>query len=51
MRVKNSNFVDYVKIFCRSGKGELGSAHFHRDKTTAREVLMEEMEEMEVILF
>lgn len=36
MRVKNSNFVDYVKIFCRSGKGGAGSSHFHRDKTTAK---------------
>ncbi|MBT6013713.1 MAG: GTPase ObgE [Flavobacteriales bacterium] len=36
MRVKNSNFVDYVKIFCRSGKGGTGSAHFLRDKTTAK---------------
>lgn len=27
-----SNFVDYVKIFCRSGKGGPGSAHFHREK-------------------
>tara|TARA_B100000427_G_C15485488_1_gene585090 strand:+ start:128 stop:1126 length:999 start_codon:yes stop_codon:yes gene_type:complete len=36
MRVKNSNFVDYVKIFCRSGKGGAGSAHFRRDKTTAK---------------
>ncbi len=31
-----SNFVDYVKICCRSGKGGGGSAHFHRDKTTAK---------------
>ena len=36
MRVKNSNFVDYVKIFCRSGKGGAGSTHFHRSKTTAK---------------
>ena len=36
MRIKNSNFVDYVKIFCRSGKGGAGSAHFLRDKTTAK---------------
>ena len=36
MRVKNSNFVDYVKIFCRSGRGGAGSAHFLRDKTTAK---------------
>ncbi len=28
----SSNFVDYVKIFCRSGKGGAGSAHFRREK-------------------
>ena len=26
------NFIDYVKIFCRSGKGGAGSMHFHRAK-------------------
>ncbi len=26
------NFVDYVKINCRSGKGGAGSAHLHRAK-------------------
>jgi GTP-binding protein len=31
-----SNFVDYVKICCRSGKGGGGSTHFHRDKLTAK---------------
>jgi len=31
-----SNFVDYVKIFCRSGKGGAGSTHFHRDNYTAK---------------
>ena len=36
MKVKNSNFVDYVKIFCRSGKGGAGSAHFLRDRTTTK---------------
>jgi len=36
MKVKSSNFVDYVKIFCRSGKGGAGSAHFLRDRTTAK---------------
>ena len=36
MRVKNSNFVDYVKIYCRSGRGGAGSSHFLRDKTTAK---------------
>lgn len=29
-----SNFIDYVKICCRSGKGGSGSMHFHRDKFT-----------------
>lgn len=28
----SSNFVDYVKIFCRSGKGGAGSLHFRREK-------------------
>lgn len=32
---QGSNFVDYVKICCRSGKGGAGSAHLHRDKRTA----------------
>lgn len=30
------NFVDYVKICCRSGKGGAGSMHFRRDRTTAK---------------
>jgi len=33
---QSSNFVDYVKICCRSGKGGSGSAHLHRDKNTAK---------------
>lgn len=32
----SSNFVDYVKIFLRSGKGGSGSAHFHRSKSNPR---------------
>lgn len=28
----DSNFIDYVKILCRSGKGGAGSCHFHRAK-------------------
>jgi len=28
------NFVDYVKICCRSGAGGSGSSHLHRDKNT-----------------
>ena len=31
-----SNFVDYVKLFCRSGNGGPGSAHLRRDKLTAK---------------
>ncbi len=27
-----SNFVDYVKIYCKSGKGGKGSVHFRREK-------------------
>jgi GTP-binding protein len=27
-----SNFVDYIKIYCRSGKGGAGSVHFRREK-------------------
>lgn len=27
-----SNFVDYIKITCRSGKGGAGSVHLHREK-------------------
>lgn len=27
-----SNFVDYVKIYCRAGNGGAGSAHFRREK-------------------
>ncbi len=27
-----SNFVDYVKIYCRSGNGGAGSVHFRREK-------------------
>ncbi len=32
----NENFVDYVKINFRSGKGGAGSSHFHRSKITAK---------------
>ena len=31
-----SNFIDYVKICCRSGAGGPGSTHLHRDKLTAK---------------
>ena len=32
----STNFVDYVKTFCRSGAGGGGSAHLHRDKRTMK---------------
>jgi GTP-binding protein len=32
----DSNFVDYVKIFFRSGNGGAGSVHFHRSALTAK---------------
>ena len=28
----SSNFIDYVKIYCRSGKGGAGCMHLHRAK-------------------
>ena len=34
--MSSSNFVDYVKICCRSGKGGAGSTHFYRDRTTPK---------------
>ncbi|MGB1121580.1 MAG: GTPase ObgE, partial [Saprospiraceae bacterium] len=33
---ENRNFVDYVKICCRSGRGGAGSAHLYRDKMTSK---------------
>jgi len=30
--MSSPNFVDYIKIFCASGKGGAGSAHLHRAK-------------------
>jgi len=34
--MSNSNFVDYVKIHCQSGKGGKGSTHLYRDRTTPK---------------
>ncbi len=34
--MSNPNFIDYVKINCRSGNGGSGSAHLHRDKKTSK---------------
>jgi len=33
--MSDKNFIDYVKICCRSGKGGAGSAHFHRSRINA----------------
>ncbi|MCY4780476.1 GTPase ObgE [Sphingobacterium sp. UT-1RO-CII-1] len=33
---QGSNFVDYVKVCCRSGSGGAGSTYLHRDKFTAK---------------
>ena len=30
--MSGSNFVDYIKIYCRAGNGGPGSAHFRREK-------------------
>ena len=32
----DSNFIDYVKVLCRSGKGGAGSRHFYRAKYVPR---------------
>lgn len=34
--MSGTNFVDYVKIFCRSGKGGPGSRHLRREKFIAK---------------
>ncbi len=33
--MEKGNFVDHIRIFCRSGKGGAGSAHFERNKMDA----------------
>lgn len=34
--MSNSNFVDYVRLFCQSGNGGKGSVHLHREKFVAK---------------
>jgi len=34
--MSSTNFIDYVKIHCRSGKGGAGSRHFRREKYEAK---------------
>lgn len=33
--MEKGNFVDHIRIFCRSGKGGAGSSHFERNKMDA----------------
>ena len=33
--MEKSNFIDYIRIFCKSGHGGAGSTHFMRNKLTA----------------
>lgn len=35
MAERNNNFIDYIRIFCRSGHGGAGITHFMRNKLTA----------------
>lgn len=34
--MSENNFIDYVRICCRSGAGGAGSKHFHRDKYNSK---------------
>src|SRR5487761_1916710 len=34
-KMEKSNFIDLIRIFCRSGHGGAGSRHFMRNKLTA----------------
>jgi len=34
--VPDNNFIDYIRIFCRSGHGGAGASHFMRNKLTAK---------------
>ncbi|MGZ5286910.1 MAG: GTPase ObgE, partial [Flavisolibacter sp.] len=33
--MEKSNFVDQIRVFCKSGHGGAGIKHFRRDKLTA----------------
>jgi len=36
LEMEKSNFIDYIRIFCKSGHGGAGSKHFLRNKLTAK---------------
>jgi hypothetical protein len=48
---ERNNFIDYIRIFCKSGHGGAGARHFMRNKLTAMGGLMVVMEDEEHILF
>ena len=33
--MSKTNFIDHVRLYCRSGKGGAGSSHFRREKHVA----------------
>ncbi|MGB1736300.1 MAG: GTPase ObgE, partial [Schleiferiaceae bacterium] len=34
--MSGSNFIDYVKIYCKSGRGGRGSTHLLRNRMTSK---------------
>ncbi|MBS1628257.1 MAG: GTPase ObgE, partial [Bacteroidetes bacterium] len=34
--MEKNNFIDYIRIFCRSGHGGPGVKHFRQDKLTSK---------------
>ncbi|MGB1089970.1 MAG: GTPase ObgE, partial [Schleiferiaceae bacterium] len=34
--MSGSNFIDYVKIYCKSGRGGSGSTHLLRNRMTSK---------------
>src|SRR3954465_9947656 len=34
--MEKNNFIDYIRVFCRSGHGGAGSRHFMRNKLTSK---------------
>ena len=49
--MSNANFIDFIKINCRSGNGGSGSSHFRRENLFLWADLMVGMEEKVEILF
>ena len=49
--MSNPNFIDHIKIFCKSGNGGRGSSSFRREKFVPKGGPMEVMVEKEEILF